>query len=93
MFQVVGIVALVILIGWIIHRAVNAQRANRPVKDVLNPHVVMYGLACVAGVCSLAYFLEMDDVPKFIKVIACVTLGIALIVVASLAQRKARTGG
>ena len=93
MFELVGVLALVVLVAWLIHRAVSAQRANKPVKDVLNPHTVMYGLACVAGVCSLAFFLSMDDVSKFIKVIACILLGIALVVSAFLTQRRTQIDG
>ena len=88
MFELVSILALIAFIAWVIYRAVNAQKSGRQVQKVLNPHIVMYGLSCLAGVCSLAYFLNMEDISKFIKVIACVVLGIVLIVVASLNQRK-----
>lgn len=92
MFQLVGVLAVIVLIGWVIYRATSAPKMGRQVKDVLSPHVVMYGLACVAGVCALAYFLGMNDISKFIKVITSVVLGIVLIVVASLNQRKTQVG-
>ena len=88
MFEVVAIVALIIFIGWVISRAVRAQKSEKSIKDAITPHAVMYGLACVAGVCSLAYFLSMQDISKFVKVITCILLGIVFIAVAAVVQRK-----
>ncbi|MCD6358532.1 MAG: hypothetical protein J7L90_01045 [Dehalococcoidia bacterium] len=93
MFELVSALALIGFIAWIIYRAVTAQKSGKLIQKVLNLHVVMYGLSSLAGVCSLAYFLSMNDVSKFIKVVACVGLGIALIVIASLNQRKNRDMG
>ena len=88
MFEFVGVIALLVFVGWIVFRAVKAQKSDKSIKDDITPHAVMYGLACVAGVCSLAYFLSMQDVSKFIKVVICILLGIILIAVAATLQRK-----
>ena len=90
MFEVVAVLALIIFIVWLISRGVRARHSERPVKDVLTPHIVMYGLASVAGVCSLAYFLSMQEVSRFVKVITCILLGIVFITVAAFVQRKAQ---
>ena len=76
---VVAIWAALFFIGWLIYRAVR----GKPIKA----HVVSYGVACVTGVFTIAYFLSMD-IPQLIKIVVSILLGIALIVVAAYMQRR-----
>ena len=79
MATAVAVLASLALIGWIIYRAVK-------VKSV-KAHLVSYGVACVAGVYAYAYFLSMD-VPQLIKILVSIIVGIILIVVGALLQRR-----
>ncbi len=79
MATVVAVLASLALIGWIIYRAVR-------VKSV-KAHQVSYGVAVVAGVFAYAYFLSMDF-PQLIKIVASILLGIILIVIGALLQRR-----
>jgi len=71
--------AILGFIGWLIYRAVR----GKPFK----PHVVAYGVACITGIFTLAYFLGMD-IPQLVKILVCILLGVALIVVAAYLQRR-----
>ena len=75
----VAILASLGFIGWVIYRAVK----GKPVKA----HVISYAVACVTGVFTLAYFLSMD-IPQLIKIVVSILLGMALIVVAAVLQRR-----
>ena len=75
----IAILASLGFIGWVIYRAVK----GKPIKA----HVVSYAVACVTGVFTLAYFLSMD-IPQLIKIVVSILLGIALIVVAAVLQRR-----
>jgi len=75
--------AILGFIGWVIYRAVK----GKPIKA----HVISYAVACVTGVFTLAYFLSMD-IPQLIKIVVCIFLGIALIVVAAYLQRRRQPG-
>jgi len=75
----VAILASLGFIGWVIYRAVK----GKPIKA----HVVSYAVACVTGVFTLAYFLSMD-IPQLIKIVVSILLGMALIVVAAILQRR-----
>ena len=75
----VSILASLGFIGWVIFRAVK----GKPIKA----HVISYAVACVTGVFTLAYFLNMD-IPQLIKIVVSILLGIALIVVAAVLQRQ-----
>jgi hypothetical protein len=79
MAAVVAVLASLAFIGWIIYRAIK-------VKSV-KAHQVSYGVACVAGVFTYTYFLGMD-VPQLIKIVASIFLGIVLIVIGALLQRR-----
>jgi tryptophan-rich sensory protein len=71
--------AILGFIGWLIYRAVK----GKPFK----PHIVAYGVACITGIFTLAFFLGMD-IPQLIKIVVCILLGVALIVVAAYFQRR-----
>ena len=75
----VAVLASLAFIGWIIYRAVK-------VKSV-KAHMVSYGVACVAGVFTYAYFLSMGF-PQLIKIVASILFGIILIVLAAYLQRR-----
>lgn len=71
--------AILGFIGWLIYRAVR----GKPFK----PHIVAYGVACITGIFTLAFFLGMD-IPQLVKIVVCILLGVALIVVAAYLQRR-----
>ena len=79
MVVAVAVLASLALIGWIVYRAVK-------VKSV-KAHMVSYGVAVVAGVFTYAYFLSMD-LTQLIKIVVSILLGIILIIVAALYQRR-----
>ena len=79
MASTVAILASLGFIGWVIYRAVK----GKPIKA----HVISYAVACVTGIFTLAYFLSMD-IPQLIKIVVCIFLGIALIVLAAYLQRR-----
>ncbi len=75
----VAILASLAFIGWLIYRAVK----GKPFKA----HNITYGVACVTGIFTLAFFLGME-IPQLIKVVVSILLGMVLIVVAALLQRR-----
>ncbi len=75
----VAVLASLGLIGLIIYRAVKEKSVKA--------HFVSYCVAVVAGVFTYAYFLSMDF-PQLIKIVASILLGIILIIVAALYQRR-----
>ena len=76
----IAILAALALIGWLIYRAVKGKS--------FKAHTVAYGVACMAGIFTLAFFLSMD-IPELIKIVVSILLGVALIVVAAyLVQRR-----
>ena len=79
----VAILASLAFIGWLIYRAIK----GKPFKA----HNITYGLACVAGVFTFAFFLGMD-IPQLIKILVSILLGMALIVLAAFLQRRRQTG-
>ncbi len=79
MATAVAVLASLAFIGWIIYRAVK-------VKSV-KAYQVSYGVAVIAGVFAYAYFLGLD-IPQLIKIVASIFLGIILIIVAALLQRR-----
>lgn len=80
MATAVAVLASLAFIGWLIFRAVK----DKAVKA----HFVSYGIAIVAGIFTYAYFLGLDF-PQLIKIVASILLGIILIVVGALYQRRA----
>jgi len=79
MATAVAILASLGFIGWVISRAVR----GKPIKA----HVISYAVACITGVFTLAYFLTMD-IPQLIKIVVSILLGMILIVLAALLQRR-----
>jgi hypothetical protein len=75
----VAVLAALAFIAWIIYRAVKTKSVKA--------HFVSYGVAVVAGVFTYAYFLTMDFA-QLIKIVVSIILGIILIIVAALYQRR-----
>ena len=76
----VAVLASLAFIGWLIYRAVKGKS--------IKAHVAAYGVACVTGIFTLAYFLSMDDIPQLVKIVVSILLGMVLIVVAAYLQRR-----
>jgi uncharacterized membrane protein len=79
MLVAIAVILSLAFIGWLIWRAVK----RRPIKA----HLVMYGISCLAGIFTLAFFLSMD-IPRIFKVLVCIVLGAALIFLAAWLQRR-----
>lgn len=79
MAATVAVLASLAFIGWLIYRAVK----SKPIKA----HTIAYGVACVTGIFTLAFFLSMD-IPQLIKILVSILLGLVLIVVAAYLQRR-----
>ena len=79
MLVAIAVVLSLAFIAWLIWRAVK----RRPIKA----HVVMYGIACLTGIFTLAFFLSMD-IPMIVKVLVCIILGAVLIFIAAWLQRR-----
>jgi hypothetical protein len=79
MATAVAVLASLAFIGWIIFRGVK----DKSVKA----HFVSYSVAVIAGVFTYAYFLSLDF-SQLIKIVVSILLGIILIVVAALLQRR-----
>ena len=75
----IAILAILGLIGWLIYRAVRGRQVKA--------HHVTYGIAVVTGIFTYGFFLSMN-IPQPIKILVSITLGIALIVLAALRQRR-----
>jgi len=79
MATAIAVLASLAFIGWLIYRAVKGKS--------IKAHVAAYGVACVTGIFTLAYFLSMD-IPQLVKIVVSILLGMVLIVVAAYLQRR-----
>ena len=75
----IAVILSLAFIGWLIWWAVK----RKPIKA----HLVMYGLSCMAGIFTLAFFLSMD-IDRMIKILVCIVLGAVLIFLAAYLQRR-----
>ncbi len=75
----VAVLAAIAFIGWLIYRVVKGRH--------ISAHFASYGVAVVAGVFTYAYFLSLDF-PQLLKIVASIVLGVILIVLAALLQRR-----
>ena len=75
----VAVLATLGFIVWLIVRAVK--------EKAVKAHFVSYGIAVIAGIFTYAYFLSMDF-PQLIKIVVSIFLGIILIVIGALLQRR-----
>ena len=74
-----AVLASLAFIAWIIYRVLKVKS--------LKAYMVSYGIAVVAGVFTYAYFLSLD-MPQLIKIVVSIVLGIMLIIIAALLQRR-----
>ncbi|MFC2066810.1 hypothetical protein ACFLUO_07155 [Chloroflexota bacterium] len=79
MLTAVAVLASLVFIGWLISRAVR--------QKTVRAHTVSRALAYVASVFTFAYFLSMN-IPELFKIVVSILLGMALIVLAALLQRR-----
>ena len=79
MLVAIAVVLSLAFIAWLIWRAVK--------RRTIKAHVVMYGIACLTGIFTLAFFLSMD-IPMIVKVLVCIILGAVLIFIAAWLQRR-----
>ena len=82
MLTTVAVLASLAFIGWLIYRAVRGRQ--------IKVNTVSYGLACIAGVYTYAFFLSMD-IPQLFKVVVSILLGVALIIMAAYLQLRRRS--
>ena len=75
----IAVLASLAFIAWIIYRVLKVKS--------LKAYMVSYGIAVVAGVFTYAYFLNLD-IPQLIKIVVSIVLGIMLIIIAALLQRR-----
>ena len=83
MLSTIAVLLSLTFIGWLIWWAIR--------KKTFTAHTVMYLLSTLAGVYTLAFFLTMD-IPRIIKVLVSILLGISLIFLAAYLQRKREAG-
>ena len=75
--------AILGFIGWLIYRAVRGRQVKA--------HHVTYGIAVVTGIFTYGFFLGMNILQP-VKILVSIILGIALIVLAALLQRRRQPG-
>jgi len=71
--------AILGFIGWLIYRAVRGRQVKA--------HHVIYGIAVITGIFTYGFFLGMN-IPQPVKILVSIILGIVLIVLAALMQRR-----
>ncbi len=75
--------AILGFIGWLIYRAVRGRQVKA--------HHVIYGIAVVTGIFTYGFFLGMNILQP-VKILVSIILGIVLIVLAALLQRRRQPG-
>ena len=78
----IAVLATLGFIAWLIYRAVRGRQVRA--------HHVAYGIAVVTGIFTYGFFLSMNILQP-IKILVSITLGVALIVLAALLQRRQPT--
>ncbi len=74
-----AVLLVLALIGWVIYRAAKLR--------AIKAHVVMYWLAALTGIFTIAFFLTMD-IPRMVKILVCIVLGAVFIFLAAYLQRR-----
>ena len=74
-----AVLAIMGLIGWLIFNAVRGKQVKA--------HHITYGIAVISGIFAYGYFLSMN-IPNPVKILVSIVVGIALIVIAALLQRR-----
>ena len=83
MATAIAVLASLVFIGWLIYRAARGKS--------IRAHTVAYGVACITGIFTLAYFLSMY-IPELVKIVVSIILGIVLIILAACLQRRRQPG-
>ncbi len=79
MLTAVAVLASLCFIGWLIFRAAK--------QKLVSAHIISRALAYLTGVYTFAFFLSMD-IPELVKIVVSILLGMILIVLAALVQRR-----
>ncbi|MFH1662507.1 MAG: hypothetical protein ABH934_01090 [Chloroflexota bacterium] len=74
--------AILGFIGWLIYRAVRGKQVKA--------HHVIYGIAVITGIFTYGFFLSMNILQP-VKILLSIILGIVLIILAALLQRRQAT--
>ncbi len=80
MVSAVAVLAILGLIGWLIYRVVKGRQQ-------LRAHNIAFGISVVTGIFTYAFFLSMT-IPPLVKVVVSIFLGIVLIILAAVLQRR-----
>jgi len=75
----IAVLASLALIGWLIYRGAKQKQVKA--------HTISYALASLAGIFTVAFFIEMA-IPQLIKIVVSIVLGAALIIIAAYLQRR-----
>jgi len=75
----IAVLATLGFIGWLIYRALRGRQVKA--------HHVIYGIAVITGIYTYGFFLSMT-MPQPIKILVSIILGIILIILAALLQRR-----
>lgn len=89
MLEFVATIGIIILVLWLVYRASIAKKDGREIREVLNLHIIMYGLSCITGLCAFTFFLTVD-IPKPIKIMASIIAGMILIFIANWMQKRGK---
>ena len=79
MLTAVAVIASLVVIGWLIYRAIR----QKPIKA----HTIARALAYVTGLYTFGFFLTMN-IPLLIQVVVSILLGAVLIVFGATLQRR-----
>ena len=74
-----AVLATLGFIGWLIYRVVRGR--------MVRAHNIAFGIAVVTGVYTFAFFLSMNILSP-VKILVSIILGIVLIILATLLQRR-----
>ena len=75
--------AILGFIGWLIYRAVRGRQVKA--------HHVTYGISVITGIYAYGFFLSMDILQP-VKILVSIILGVILIILAALLQRRRQPG-
>ena len=79
----IAVLATLGFIGWFIYRVVR--------RMTVRAHNIAFGITVVTGVYTYAFFLGMNILPP-VKILVSIILGIVLIILAALLQRRRQPG-
>lgn len=84
MVSSVAVLAVLGFIGWLIYRAVRGRQVR---AQQVKAHNIAFGISVVTGIFTYAFFLSMNILPP-VKILVSIILGIVLIILAALLQRR-----